>query len=184
MAARDLDDDQPAAPPAKTAGKSWLLIGAVVVLAVALAASATLLLVGGDKKEAAAADVTEGEASAGEHEGGKNGSGKTAKIPLYLEVTPPFVVNLNEAETIHFLQVEVSLMAYDQLDLDKVKEQLPLVRHHLVMLFGKQTFADILSEQGKIKLQADARTLVQEALTKATGKPLVADVYLTSIVGQ
>lgn len=181
MAARDLDDDQPAPPPAKGAGKPWLLIGVVVALAVALAVTATLLLVGGGREETAAVDPAKAAAKGGDHKEGKEALVKT---PLYLEVAPPFVVNLNEADTIHFLQVEVSLMAYDQPSLDKVKEQLPVVRHHLVVLFGKQTFADILSEEGKRRLQADARTIVQEALTKATGKPLVEDVYLTSIVGQ
>lgn len=180
MVARDLDDDQPAAP-AEKAGKPWLLIGVVVVLAVALAVTATLLLVGGGKQETAAVDPAKTAA-----EGGDRGDGKEAprQTPLYLEVAPPFVVNLNEADAIHFLQVEVSVMAYDQPSLDKVKEQLPLVRHHLVVLFGKQTFADILSEEGKLRLQVEARTLVQDALTQATGKPLVEDVYLTSIVGQ
>ncbi|HEX4882095.1 MAG TPA: flagellar basal body-associated FliL family protein [Porticoccaceae bacterium] len=180
MAATDLDDDTPAPPPAKSAGKPWLLIGVIAALVAALAVTATLLLAGGGKEKAAAVDPAKG----GDHQESEEGKGAVVKTPLYLEVAPPFVVNLNEANAIHFLQVEVSLMAYDQPSLDKVKEQLPVVRHHLVVLFGKQTFADILSEEGKRKLQADARTIVQEVLTKATGKPLVEDVYLTSIVGQ
>jgi len=85
---------------------------------------------------------------------------------------------------VHFLQVEVSLMAYDQPTLDKVREQLPLIRHHLVLLFGDQTFADIRTQEGKVELQGKAREIVREALTKAVGAPLVEDVYLTSVVGQ
>lgn len=184
MATTAFDDaDRPASAAvaaAKAGGRPWLLIGVVVLLSVALAVTGTLLFVSGDK-----ADVKDpaDAAAAGGHGHAKSGADAT-KTPLYLEVVPPFVVNLNEAGAVHFLQVEVSLMAYDQPTLDKAREQLPLIRHHLVLLFGDQTFADIRSQEGKVKLQGKAREIIREALTKAVGAPLVEDVYLTSVVGQ
>lgn len=179
MASTAFDDtDRPAPPPAANAGgRPWLLIGVVVLLSVALAVTGTLLFVGGKADAKHPADV------AGDDSQPKPGA-DAIKTPLYLEVAPPFVVNLNETGAVHFLQVEVSLMAYDQSTLDKVREQLPLIRHHLVLLFGDQTFADIRSQEGKVKLQGKAREIVREALTKAVGAPLIEDLYLTSVVGQ
>jgi len=182
MASTAFDDaDRPAPAPAPNAGgRPWLLIAVVAVLSVALAVTGTLLFVSGgkaDAKDPAAA------AAAADDCHPKPGA-DAAKTPLYLEVTPPFVVNLNEADAVHFLQVEVSLMAYDQPTLDKAREQLPLIRHHLVLLFGDQTFADIRTQEGKVKLQGAAREIVRAALTKAVGAPLIEDLYLTSVVGQ
>jgi len=94
------------------------------------------------------------------------------------------VVNLNEDSAIHFLQVTASVMAYDPVKLDKIKAQMPLIRHHLVLLFSNQTFADIRSRDGKLKLQAQARDVLREALTAAAGEPLVEALYLTAIVAQ
>lgn len=182
MASTAFDDaDRPAPAPAPNAGgRPWLLIGVVALLSVALAVTGTLLFVSGGKADAEAA----ADAATATDDGHPKPGADAAKTPLYLEVTPPFVVNLNEADAVHFLQVEVSLMAYDQPTLDKAREQLPLIRHHLVLLFGDQTFADIRSQEGKVKLQGAAREIVRAALTKAVGAPLIEDLYLTSVVGQ
>lgn len=177
MARPDDEDQEAAAPPPPKRGKmvTILIVAAIVVVVAGAAVAATLLLThrGDEKagKEAAA-------------ESGNSQHAATPQVPLYLDLDPPFVVNLNEENEIHFLQVMASVMAYDPAKIEKIKGQMPLIRHHLVLLFSSQTFADIRSREGKLKLQAQARDVLREALTAATGEPLIETLYLTSAVAQ
>lgn len=170
----DEDDSEAAAsaPPARGKTRKLLILGAVALVVIGAAVAAALLLLRGTEPPNAAAP--------GEH----TASAAPPQTPLYLDLDPPFVVNLNEDSAIHFLQVTASVMAYDSVKLDKIKAQMPLIRHHLVLLFSNQTFADIRTRDGKLKLQAQARDVLREALTAAAGEPLVEALYLTAIVAQ
>lgn len=178
MARLDDDEDREiaATPPPKRGNRARILMVAAIALIVAgVAVAATLLLMhrGGE---------TTGKDAA--TEAGANQHAALPPLPLYLDLDPPFVVNLNEENEIHFLQIMASVMAYDPARIEKIKGQMPLIRHHLVMLFSNQTFADIRSREGKLKLQAQARDVLREALTAATGDPLIEALYLTSVVAQ
>jgi flagellar FliL protein len=176
MAKFDEDGPVAAAKPA-AGGKMFkiLIIATITVVVIGLAVTVALLLVNRGS-EAPKHEVTA--------EAEKSHDGAPRSVPLYLDLDPPFVVNLNEDDAIHFLQVTVSVMAYDQVKLDKIKAQTPLVRHHLVLLFSNQTFADVRSREGKLALQTQARDVLREALAAATGDSLIEALYLTSIVAQ
>ncbi|MGE3296906.1 MAG: flagellar basal body-associated protein FliL [Porticoccaceae bacterium] len=170
----DEDDSETttSAPPARGKTGKLLIIGAVALVVIGAAVTAALLLQrGADTPDAAAAAE-------------KTASPAPRQVPLYLDLDPPFVVNLNEEDEIHFLQVTASVMAYDAAKLDMIKAQMPIIRHHLVLLFSNQTFADIRSRDGKLKLQTQARDVLREALATAAGEPLVEALYLTAIVAQ
>lgn len=178
MAKFDEDEDLDGAASQPAAGnktRKLLIIAAIVVLVAGAAVTAAMVLM--NRGGAAAKNEVAAEAE-------KNHGAASQQVPLYLDIDPPFVVNLNEDNEIHFLQVAVSAMAYDQVKLDKIKAQMPLIRHHLVLLFSNQTFADIRSRDGKLKLQTQARDLLREALTTATGEPLLEALYLTAVVAQ
>lgn len=170
----DEDDSETttSAPPARGKTGKLLIIGAIALVVIGAAVAAALLLQRG-------ADTPDAAASAE-----KTAGAAPQQVPLYLDLDPPFVVNLNEEDEIHFLQVTASVMAYDPAKLDRIKAQMPLIRHHLVLLFSNQTFADIRSRDGKLKLQAQARDVLREALATAAGEPLVEALYLTAIVAQ
>lgn len=178
MAKFDEDEDGSvaAAKPA-AGGKTFkiLIIATIAVAVIGLAVTVAWLLVNRGS-EAPKHEVTA--------KAEKSHDAASLQVPLYLDLDPPFVVNLNEDDAIHFLQVTVSVMAYDQLKLDKIKAQTPLVRHHLVLLFSNQIFADVRSREGKIALQTQARDVLREALAAATGDSLIEALYLTSIVAQ
>lgn len=158
-----------------------LLFVVVGLLAAGLIVTTTLLLSG--RGTGAVEQLTEGRPA---ESGGKPADeAQAAKPPpVYLELDPPFVVNLNEPGEIRFLQVSVSLMARDGAALDRANAQIPLLRHHLVVLFSDQRFEELRSSEGKARLQIQARELVRQVLTETLGEPLVEEVYLTSIVGQ
>lgn len=178
MARFDEDEDLEVAAsalPARGKTRKFLIIAASALLAIGVAVAVALLLV--NRGSDAAKNGVAAEAA-------KSQAAPVQQVPLYLDLDPPFVVNLNEDSEIHFLQVTASVMAYDPVKLDKIKGQMPLIRHHLVLLFSNQTFADIRSRDGKLKLQAQARDVLRDALTAATGEPLVEALYLTAIVAQ
>jgi flagellar protein FliL len=183
----DLDLDVEAAPAKKR--RPWgkiALFGGIGVLVIALSVTVTLLLLrSGHSGEAEAAATPAAEVAAKKAKPEKTAAGKKAhKTPHYLDLDPPFVVNLDDDSGVRFLQVAVSVMSYKAEDLDKVKENMPVVRHYLMLLFSSQKFADIKTREGKVKLQAEALATIRKALTQATGEPLVQAVYLPSVVGQ
>lgn len=179
----DLDLDVEAEKP-KKGGKlgKILLFGGVGVLVVAMAVTITVLLMRGGPQEGTAAEPAAEKASpeATPAKSKKN----VGKTPLYLDLDPAFVVNLDDDSGVRFLQVAVSVMAYSQEALDKVQANMPLIRHHLVLLFSSQKFADIKTRDGKVALQEKALATVRNALKEVTGEALVEGLYLPSIVGQ
>ena len=106
------------------------------------------------------------------------------RTPHYLELDKPIVVNLDGSSGVRFLQVSVALMSYDEKNIEKLKTNMPVIRHNLVLLFSSQNFANLQSIEGKKRLKESALKLVQEELKKLVGEPLVDDMYLPSIVGQ
>lgn len=162
--------------------KKIIIFSLLGILIIGLAVTTTLLLTGalGDKTEA---DV-EVEGTENQSKMGDKKASKPKKTAFYLDLAPPFVVNLNDDSGVRFLQVSVSVMSYDNANLEKVQENLPLIRHHLVLLFGNQKSETIKTKEGKEKLQADALKTIQDALTEVTGEPLIDAVYLPSIVSQ
>lgn len=181
----DLDLDVESEKPRKS-GKlgKILLFSGIGVLVVAMAVTITILLVRSPAPaqgpEAAEAPTEQQSAEAAPAKSKK----KPGASPLYMDLDPAFVVNLDDDSGVRFLQVAVSVMAYSQEALDKVQANMPLIRHHLVLLFSSQKFSDIKTRDGKIALQEKALATVRNALKEVTGEPLVEALYLPSIVGQ
>lgn len=109
-------------------------------------------------------------------------SGK--KPALYEPLAPSFVVNFNQGGRQRYLQVSVALMGRDQAQLDALKEQMPLVRNQLVMLFSSQNFDSLTTPVGKEMLRQQATASIQELAKKATGQLAVEQVLFTNFVLQ
>lgn len=116
---------------------------------------------------------------------GGGGSSSDPEGVSYMDIKPAFVVNIDDPESnIRYLQVSVSLKMNKGKYEEKIKKHLPMIKHHLVLLFSSLTFSEIRSTEGKIRLAERALKEVQKILKKRTGKKLVSAVYLPSIVGQ
>lgn len=112
---------------------------------------------------------------------------EAAAVPApaaYLAVEPAFVVNLEDPDIPHYLQVDVQLMSREPAALDTVRTHLPRVRNNLLLLFGQQKPSDLSTREGKDQLRALALAEVQTVMKAETGKPLVDDLYFTSFVMQ
>ncbi|HEY0973710.1 MAG TPA: flagellar basal body-associated FliL family protein [Solimonas sp.] len=175
------DDDTPAAPPPKPAGRAGgigLLIGAVL-LSVGASAGISWFF-----SQQALAAIKAASAEPVEGEGAEAVPEKPKAPPLYMTLEPAFVVNLDDPSGLRFLQLQIELMARDQATLDAVKQHNPRIRNALLMLLGQQQIATLAQREGKEKLQAAVLAEIQTALKAETGKGDVEAVYFTSFVMQ
>ncbi len=102
----------------------------------------------------------------------------------YLSLEPAFVVNLEDPDLPHYLQVDVQLMSRDAAALESVRMHAPRIRNGLLLLFAQQKPADLSTRAGKEALRAAALEEVQKAVLAETGQPVVEAVYFTSFVMQ
>lgn len=106
-----------------------------------------------------------------------------AKV-MYLDLSPAFVVNLDSDSDVRYLQVEATAMAHSAEDIELIKLHMPVIRHHLMLLFSSQDFSELRTVEGKEALQAEALATVQKVMKDVTGYPVIKALYLPSIVGQ
>ena len=106
-------------------------------------------------------------------------------VAHYLPLDPALVVNLSddEGET-RFLQTSVQIMSRDDKVIDEARTHSPAIRSELIMLFGTVRYDSITSREGKEELQERALEVVNEVMTKHTGKGGVDALFLTSFVVQ
>jgi len=110
---------------------------------------------------------------------------KPAGPPLYLALDPPFVVNFQADQVVRFLQVSVEVMSRDPNTLELLKDNDPVVRNDVLILFGNQKYSSLATPEGKEQLRADALTTIRKDLVQAGGDPkLLEAVYFTSFVMQ
>ena len=164
--------DQQAPPPARSPLKKVLLLGLVGVVVVGLSVGATLFLSGA---RGAPSGKTSEKAAAAEQ----------SKKPLYLALDPPFVVNFQDQNQLHFLQVGVTVMAHHAAVIDALKQSMPVIRNDLVMLFSSQDYATLSTRAGKEKLRTASLADIRRILNnESPGDAGVQAVYFTSFVMQ
>lgn len=195
--------DKTAAEAPAAGSKRGLLIPiiAAVVVSGGLAAGAVYFLTA---KKAAPAATEEAAKEGGEHESGgekdskseSHGEGKSEGkgegkgeggkkgAAVYFPMTPAFVVNLSDADSSRFLQIDMEVLAKNVEVTDAVKLHMPQIRNSVLMLLSQQKQHDIDTREGKEALQAKVLAEIQRILTAETGKPGVDAVYFTSFVMQ
>ena len=185
------------APAESAPSKKALLIPIIgaAVLSAAMAGGAVFFLM---PKPAAPAHAAEGEEAAAEgHDAapaegeeapaeghGEGGKGGKKGASTYVPLAPAFVVNINDGDASHFLQVEIEVGAKSPVAAEALKTHNAQIRNSLLMLIGSQTAADVATREGKEALQKKVLEEIQKILTKETGKPGVDAVYFTSFVMQ
>jgi flagellar protein FliL len=159
--------DADASAGGKRPKKMMIIIAAVVLVAAIAGAVVVLHPFGHSAKTAHAAEK------------------KPLGPPLYLPLDPPFVVNFQSDQLVRFLQISVEVMSRDQKTLDLLKNNDPVVRNDLLIIFGNQQYTVLSTPAGKEKLRTDALTAIRKDLGQAGGDPKqVEAVYFTSFVMQ
>ncbi|MCP8464875.1 flagellar basal body-associated protein FliL [Pseudomonas sp. ZM23] len=168
-------DQTPPFPDGQAPGKGKLkliiIIAVAFLLAVGLSVGGTWFFLSKNAKPAESTEHAEAAVP-----------GK--KQAVYEILAPAFVVNFNQSGRQRYLQVAVALMGRDQAQMDALREQMPLVRNQLVMLFSSQNFDSLVTPVGKEMLRQQATSSIQELAKKATGQLTVEQVLFTNFVLQ
>ncbi|MBT3144360.1 flagellar basal body-associated FliL family protein [Neptunomonas phycophila] len=102
-----------------------------------------------------------------------------------LEGKPSFVATLQSADgKRHYLQAFVEAKSRDQDVADALTLHMPLIVARLNNLFATQDFDELMSIEGKEKLQQASTELVQGILQEKIGKPGVEKILFTNFVMQ
>jgi flagellar FliL protein len=187
------------AAPAKSDNSKLILIIVIGVLSMVLVgggvATFFLLRDKGDTEEVVAEEPTEEESKPADKAADKNkkdkDKGKKAKDAapkgpaLYISLEPPFVVNFTPGQPARFLQITAQIMTRDPATAQLLKDNDPLVRNDLLMLFATQTHEGISAPEGKETLRKQALEAVRNVVGAEGGTAAnVEAVYFTSIVMQ
>ncbi len=171
MADEDLDLD------VKTGGSKLKLI--IIILVV-------LILVGGGVGGylfMAGGDEAEGEG----HDGGKEVAERHEPTPsnaIYMPLKPEFTINFADDSKARFLQLEITLMARDQAELDAVSRNLPIVQDDIITILGGKRYEELNTPEGKKKLAEEILAAIQQVVKQELHHPGVEAVYFTSFIMQ
>jgi len=172
-------EDTKTAPGKISAVKKILLWGLVIMALTGGSVGATLYLQGQLDKLAPGGSVAVTVSA----------NGAAAPVvhkdpPLYLPLDPPLVVNFEDQGVLRYLQVSLAVMTRDKAMIETVTNNLPPIRNNLIMLFGKQDFATLVSTEGREKLRSQALEEIQSILRQEIGKSGVEAVYFTNFIMQ
>ncbi|MCP5145843.1 MAG: flagellar basal body-associated FliL family protein [Gammaproteobacteria bacterium] len=165
--------------------KLIVVVAVVALLTAGIGAGGAIMLLGGKAAPppVAAEDATGegGEAAAGAAVAPAEGAGEA----VYVDLAPSFVVNFQDASgRSRFLKVDVNAMTRSDDVGDALNKHLPNIRNSLVMLFSKQIYEQLMTDEGKLQLRKDALAEIQTVLKKEQVVGGVEDVLFTSFVVQ
>ncbi len=147
-----------------------MIVAALVVLGGA-GGGAMFFMGGSDEEELAEGEVAEEVAP--------------VKDYAYLKLEKPIVVNYKtDSGKTRFLKAEITLMTEDESGLDSIEKHLPKIQHTVSVVFGRQKFESLLTNEGKEAMRLEALTELQEGLKGKIGEAHIDDMYYTTFVTQ
>ncbi len=109
-----------------------------------------------------------------------DGGGSSAYLPLQ----PAFVVNVNDGEEVHHMQVDIQVKLAGPEAAGLIEEHMPAIRHSLVLLLSGQEVKTVRTVQGKEKLRQEALEAVQKVLEENAGTKGIEALYFTGLIIQ
>jgi flagellar FliL protein len=151
MSKNETQTEATGAGSGKKKGLLLIIVGVVVVLA-AVGAGAWVFLGSGEKSEQVA-----------------KAEGAPQTPPTFFTLDP-FVVNL-AGEVQHYLQVGIDLKIADEHVKDQLKVHLPEIRNGVLLLLSSKGVDDLSTLEGKNRLRAEIREVVNKPLGIHTPAP-------------
>lgn len=175
-----------AAAPPKSKKKLLLVIAAATVLLAAGGAGAYFAFFAGKTAQSAAQDAKGGKDKNSKDKKKDKEEPKKPKLPAqFVELDPPFVVNFEPGSTARFLQISVQLMTREPEMIEFLKNNTPIIRNDLLLLFGNRHVDEVATNEGKEALRKAALETVRKIVTNEGGKAEALEaVYFTSFVMQ
>lgn len=109
-----------------------------------------------------------------------------AGVTDYVPMNPPFVTHVGEPDqSLVYLKAAVTLRTSKASTRQALETHMPRLRHELVMLFGEQTDANMLTgNAGQASLRAEAKQRINQVLEEQQTGEEIADVLFTEFVVQ
>ncbi|WP_147694375.1 flagellar basal body-associated FliL family protein [Vogesella mureinivorans] len=187
MAEKEKKEDPKAAAagaPAPAGGNKKLMIIVIVLLVLVLAAVGGLgayLFLGQKHAAEAAAGGAHGAAAEQEKEPKKK---EKKEGPPIFEKVEPFVVNLSGGPTAPMLQLEMQAELLDEAAKTNFKAYMPKIRSAVILLLSSKTEEDVASAEGKVKLRAQIKRIMNESMDAAEEEPVDSVLFTSFIIQQ
>ena len=184
MATARLDESTDLGLEKKQGGKKLLvIIGLAVLLAAAGGGAAWYFLAASGPDQVAAEAGAKGKK--GKHAAGQATGSEAAKAqPIYHPLDPPFVANLPPGGKAKMIQAAVRVQTHDPELVSFLQQNDPMVRHHLLSLFGAQDAAELMTRAGREKLQAEVMATLARLAAEHGSEGKGEAVYFTQFVLQ
>lgn len=88
----------------------------------------------------------------------------------YLNMRPPFVLNVVDNEEVHHLELSISFIPLDATVAPLIKEHEPAIRHAIVVLISGRQVSEINTTQQKTKLRDEITQEVNRVLLENAKK--------------
>lgn len=108
-----------------------------------------------------------------------------APVAQYVELTPPFVANFGiSKKKLKYVKAEFSLRVASPEAVVWIEDNLPMIRHEIVMLLSAQTAESMKQANSQEVLREAALEAVEAVLKKEKGAPRVDDLLITTFIVQ
>jgi flagellar FliL protein len=144
----------------------FIILGALLLIGGSI--GGTLLIVGSDDETAEVSETAE----------------PSRDDPSYVDLKPAFTVNLAPEDPVGFLQISMQVLTFNDDVAKDLEKHKPLIRNNLLVLFGKQSSAELRAAEGKERLQKSALDTVQTVINQHGSGGEVDNVFFTSFVMQ
>lgn len=152
-----------------------IIIGAVA-LVILSGLSVYLIMSDGGDKPAESSEVSEEEKP-------QDVDDKGNPLPaLYFPIKPPFLASLPPDSSHKMLQVSMEVMTRNPEIVAFLKDNDPMVKHHLLNLLNAQNPEELKSRAGKEKLQEALAAKIEELAKEMGIQGKVAKIYFTRMI--
>ena len=114
-------------------------------------------------------------------------AGPPPRIPTYLPMDPPFVVNFTHRGALRFLQLSAELMFYDAARVEQAKLSMPAIRNDVIILLSGKEFEALSSIESKEELRREIMQAVCKVLDIDFDTVIAEDegsIYITNFIMQ
>ncbi len=116
---------------------------------------------------------------AGEDEGTET---STAPEIEYLPVKPKLIVNLDGRR--HYLRADIQLLIEDEENLERIRKNLPLIRHTLIMHFSNLPMQKVADISQREQLRESALNAIRKVLDRYSDSYGLKDIFFTEFLVQ
>lgn len=114
-------------------------------------------------------------------------AGPPPKVPSYMPMDPPFVVNFTHRGALRYLQLSVELMFYDAARLEQAKARMPAIRNDIIILLSGKDFDSLSTIEAKEQLRGEIFGAICKVLELDVETVVAQDegtVYITNFIMQ